>query len=865
MQIKIPAFSLVLLVGPSGSGKSTFAARHFLPTEVISSDHCRALVSDDENNLEATADAFDLLHHLAALRLKRRKLVVIDATNVQPESRRSLIKLARTYHCFAVAILFDLPEEVCRERNRNREDRDLPDHVIRKQRSQLGRSMKRLRKEGIRSISRLRTEEEVDAVTIVREKLWTDRREEQGPFDIIGDLHGCCTELESLLEKLGYEPTEVDHEGAYRGYPGSYRHPEGRRVIFVGDLVDRGPRNLDTLFLARNMVATGDAICVPGNHDVKFMRWLQGRKVTVTHGLEQTVAEVEALEESERTLARKEAIAFIDRLVSHYELDDGNLVVAHAGMKEEMQGRASGAVREFALYGETTGESDELGLPVRLDWAARYRGTAQVVYGHTPVPKAEWLNRTINIDTGAVFGGRLTALRYPELELVSVAAEKTYCEPARPFLPVEGEEERSLSRQQQEDRLLDADDLLGKLFVETAHAGRVTVRAENGAAALEVMSRFAVDPRWLIYLPPTMAPVGTGDHPDYLERPEQAFSYYRGRKVSRVICQEKHMGSRAIVLIGRSPESVRERFGVTTGESGVVTTRTGRHFFPDGGVTEEVLALMRASLDAHDFWNEFETDWILLDCELMPWSEKARLLLQNQYAAVGSAAEHGLDRAIELAESALASGLDTGDLTRDLRERRREAGLYRDAYRHYCWPVTSVHDLRVAPFHIMATEGRVHTDRDHTWHLETIDRLFENLAIAQRTERLIVEPEDPASCAEGVAWWEKMTASGGEGMVVKPIDFIPGEEGARLRTQPAVKVRGREYLRIIYGPEYTRPHNLERLRDRNLGRKRSLALREFALGIESLSRFVNKEPLRRVHEAVFALLALESEPVDPRL
>ncbi len=612
------------------------------------------------------------------------------------------------------------------------------------------------------------------------------------------------------------------------------------------------------------MVATGDALCVPGNHDVKFLRWMQGKKVTVKHGLEQTIVEVEALPESERDLAKREAITFIDRLISHFELDDGNLVVAHAGMKEEMQGRASGAVREFALYGETTGESDEIGLPVRLDWGARYRGDARVVYGHTPVPEAEWLNGTINIDTGCVFGGKLTALRYPELELLSVPAEETYCEPARPFLPAEGEE-RTLSTQQRQDRLLDADDLLGKLFVETAYAGRVTVRAENGAAALEVMSRFAVDPRWLIYLPPTMAPVGTGDHPDYLERPEQAFSYYRGQKVSRVICQEKHMGSRALFLIGRTPESIHERFGVTTGESGVVMSRTGRHFFPDDRVTEELLALMRESLDAKGFWDEFATDWVLLDCELMPWSEKARLLLQNQYAAVGSAAEHGLGRALELVKAATSSGLDLGELPADLGERHHEIGLYRDAYRQYCWPVTGVGDLRVAPFHIMSTEGTLHTDRDHVWHLETIDRLFEGLTIIQKTARLVVDVDDPASIDDGIAWWEEMTGAGGEGMVVKPIDFIPGKEDEHLRTQPAVKVRGREYLRIIYGPEYTRPHNLERLRDRHLGRKRSLALREFALGIESLTRFVNGEPLRRVHEAVFGLLALESEPVDPRL
>jgi protein phosphatase len=302
--------------------------------------------------------------------------------------------------------------------------------------SQLRRSLRGLGREGFRHVFVLESPEEIDAVTVERVPLWNDRRQEHGPFDIVGDVHGCCDELEAILYRLGYAPTWLETTDTLWGNR-AYSHAEGRKAIFVGDLVDRGPRILDTLRLVRNMVQCGSALCVPGNHDMKLMRKLRGKDVQITHGLANSLAEIDALPDAVREPFRKELAEFFDGLVSHYVLDDGKLVVAHAGMKAEMQGRGSGKVRDFALYGETTGETDEFGLPVRFNWAAEYRGSAMVVYGHTPVPEPDWLNRTVNIDTGCVFGGKLTALRYPEKEFVSIPAAKTYCEPARPFLPVE--------------------------------------------------------------------------------------------------------------------------------------------------------------------------------------------------------------------------------------------------------------------------------------------------------------------------------------------------------------------------------------------------------------------------------------------
>jgi protein phosphatase len=564
----------------------------------------------------------------------------------------------------------------------------------------------------------------------------------------------------------------------------------------------------------------------------------------------------------------KELAEFLDGLVSHYVLDDAKLVVAHAGMKAEMQGRGSGKVRDFALYGETTGETDEFGLPIRFNWAADYRGSAMVVYGHTPVPEPDWLNRTVNIDTGCVFGGKLTALRYPEKEFVSVPAARTYCEPARPFLP-EDQQAPKLTAQQAHDDVLDADDVLGKRIVSTRLRGNVTIREAHATAALEVMSRFAANPKWLIYLPPTMAPCETSSEPGLLEHPAEAFSYFRSQGAPQVICEEKHMGSRAVVIVCQDEQAARERFGVTEGDIGIVYTRTGRRFFNEAALEAQFLGRVRSALSAANFWSEFDTKWFCLDCELMPWSVKAQEPLKTQYAAVGAAGQAALPSVV--ASLAQAAGRLSGEdkikveqVMGDCQRQQEHVSKFVAGYRQYCWSVASLTDLKLAPFHLLASEGRVHTDKNHTWHMETLAKACrEDPELLLATSYKVVDVTDPERVTEGAGWWTDLTGRGGEGMVVKPLDFIV--RGKRGLAQPAVKCRGREYLRIIYGPDYTADENISRLRNRSLGHKRSLALGEFALGIEGLERYVRREPLRRVHECVFGVLALESEPVDPRL
>jgi protein phosphatase len=855
MQLKIHDYGLVVLIGPAGSGKTTFAARCFRPSEVLSSDHYRSVVGDEDRNATTTKDAFDVIETIAARRLRSRRLCVIDATNVSPDDRKRYVQLARDEHAPLSAIAFDLPERDCITQNAARGAEARPQHAVRRQWRSMQRWMKKLSAEGFRRRYRLRSPEDARTAEIVREPLSCDRRDLAGPFDVIGDVHGCREELEALLAELGYR---VERNDTADGPGYGVTPPAGRTAVFVGDLVDRGPDSAGALALVMDMAAAGHALAIPGNHDAKLARALAGREVECKHGLAQTLEQLEATPESFRTRAAQ----FLDGLASHYVLDGDRLVVAHAGMKERLQNRTSRQVRDFGLYGETTGETDDDGLPVRLDWAADYRGRAAVIYGHTPAPRAEWVNETICIDTGCAFGGRLTALRWPERKLVSVPANKTYAEPSRAFSTAL-QANAGRTRQQESDALLDIDDVTGPLRLHTRIAGPVSVRPENCAAALDTMARFAVDPRWLVYLPPTMAPCASTTAEDLLERPAEAFGYFRARGIRRVMCEEKHMGSRAVIVVGRTAAAAEARFGVESHAGGIVYTRTGRRFFDDNGIEQQVLDQIRAGLDAAGAWNGLDTEWAVIDTEIMPWSAKGGGLIRDHYEPAGAAARIGLREATAALRRAATGSTEIETLLHRFEQRTEMTARYEEAYRRYNWPTEGIDGLKVAPFHLLATEGAVHADKPHRWHMDVTQRMCAAGGILTVTEHREVNVDNESETADAARWWTERTESGAEGMVVKPEDFITRTE--RGVAAPALKCRGREYLRIIYGPEYTSPDQLERLRRRNTGRKMTLALREFALGIEALEQFVGRAPLRNVHRNVFAILALEAEPTDPRL
>lgn len=857
--IEIPQLCLVVLVGPSGSGKSTFAHRHFRDSEVLSSDVFRAMVADDPADQSATADAFAALLDVAERRLRRGLLTVIDATSVRPEDRSVLLDLAKAQDVFAVAVVLDLPLSELTERvdRRLAQNPSAPDRAVAtRQHKMLRERGKNLRKEGFRFVHTLVGAAAVDAASIVRTRLFNDRTDEHGPFDVIGDVHGCFAELCVLLGELGW----TLRSGPDGVVIGAQDHPDGRRVVFVGDLVDRGPQTPAVLRLVMDMVALGQAICVRGNHEEKLLRALRsrngrdrsGKPMSTGNGLAESLSQLEG----ETTEFVTQVTEFLDGLVSHLVFDGGRLVVSHAGLAERFHGRTSGRVRNLAMYGETTGETDRWGYPIRVDWARAYRGSARVVYGHTPVAQAAWRNNTLCLDTGCVFGGRLTALRYPESEIVDVGANAVHWAPEQPMGYGDSTADTLLRSE------LALADVTGKRVIRTRFGGSVTIREEHAAAALEIMSRFAVDPRWLRYLPPTMSPVGSRNR-DLLEDPRAAFAYYAELGVAEVICERKHMGSRGILVVTRDDGAARVAFDGVDG-AGALYTRTGRAFF-DAQVTEGLLRRARAA--ALPVLDESGWDWMILDAEVLPWNIKGDGLIRDHFAEVAATASDELECAESEIREAAARGLPVADMLDAVTRNTAEVAAFTAAYLDHVHVGADIDDVRVAVFEVLAAGSGSHAqtfgDRSHDWHLEVADRLVEaGPEVFAGTDRLVVDTGSAASCDAATDWWERITATGGEGMVVKPRANQVRDD--RDRPVPAgVKVRGPEYLRIIYGPGYL--SDLERLRARDLRHKRSMAQREYQLGREALARHVEGAPLWQVHECVFGVLALESEPVDSRL
>lgn len=600
MKITVPDVCLVVLVGASSAGKTTLAQEHFRPSEVVSSDQCRLLVADDENDQGATEPAFELLHYIVSKRLEGARLTVVDATSLLPEDRRPLLSLARAYHVPAVAVILDVAYEVAAERNAQRPDRNLPAPALRAQVDRASRcDTEMLAGEGFSPVFTLAAEE-ASELTLDRVRPPTDHTADHGPFDIVGDVHGCVDELVDLLAKLGYEvgPERV-----------SARHPEGRRAIFVGDLVDRGPDTPGVLRLVMGMVREGSALCAPGNHEARLVRALQGGEVTTGHGLSESLEQLAAASPE----LREEVIGFLEALPSHLVLDRGQLVVAHAGLPAHMHNRDSNAVRWFSLYGDTTGETDELGHQFRYPWARDYRSDATVVYGHTPVKVPEWVNNTICVDTACVFGGSLTALRHPEREIVSIPAAKVY------YQPVSGGEP----------------DAAQTTVLSTRLAGEIPVRSDLLGAAEEAARQGGLDRRWMVHVPSVVPPGPVTTRADLLEHPEDTFVAYAEAGVAEVICEYDHGGTQAVAVLCRDTDAAEQRFGrAETGPAGSAAEEAdperselpvGALYTREGLPVEEIIGAdpaelvdeLRTAVETAGLWDELATGWLALEVELL--------------------------------------------------------------------------------------------------------------------------------------------------------------------------------------------------------------------------------------------------------
>ena len=414
--LRIPPTALVVLIGPAASGKSTWAAHHFQATQIVSSDAIRAMIADDEADQEAARDAFRIFHRVISERLKRGLLTVADSTALLPHARAELLRCAMVYNRPVIAILFAMETDTQRLWNEQRR-RHVPAAVLGEHRQLLNQTLQVLCDEGFSQITILRSPEEIAALTLRVGSFYPEQ--DGGPFDIIGDVHGCYDELCALLTRLGYQQKGT-----------TWAHPERRIAVFVGDLSDRGPNNVGVWRLIINMAESGNALLVVGNHDNKLMRWLMGRPVRVGKGLLSTISELDMLPRIEQLAFRERLLTLLRATPSYLLLDNGRLVVTHAGIRDEMIGRLDRQIAAFCLYGDVAGFEKD-GMPIRRNWAHERPSSPErplIVYGHVVVDTPTFMNDTVDVDTGCCFGGALTALRYPEREFVSVPALHTYAE-----------------------------------------------------------------------------------------------------------------------------------------------------------------------------------------------------------------------------------------------------------------------------------------------------------------------------------------------------------------------------------------------------------------------------------------------------
>lgn len=863
MRIGLPHAGIVLLIGPSNSGKSTLLKQlieeeQILASEVVSSDDFRILVSNKEfidwrnrpqdeaaglmdEYQEISSEAFAMMDSVIEARCRLNKLVVVDATHLRSDDRKKYIALARKNNVPIQAIVFDMPERVLTDRDENRDNPRGKRRI--KQQFQIFRNEKRfIKKEGFASVYTLKDAEEVE---VFRNDNPMEIELDRG-IDIIGDVHGCYAELIELLEKLGYTENEK----------GIYEHPEGRKFVSVGDVMSRGPASLETMRFFLKHVQSGRAMMIDSNHGWKIARWLDGRQVVLSHGDERVEEEFLKYEEREGTdkanELKRQLKEFLLEAPSHYVFKKNGvptLVCAHAGIRDAFIGKQSEAVSDFCRYGDTEG-FDEKGKPVRNDWTVGHGNRLLIVWGHDPKPKPLLINNTINIDQGVVFGGELTAYRYPEREFTSVKAKRDYSGAADNPL-AEWEKNRWNPPN------------IGKFIngysVSTDSLGEVKIPQELVKPAIDAVSHYTIPIEQLVYIPPTMSPTPKPSGlPEYLEHPKEAIDYYRSNGIHTLIAEKKHMGSRGILFLFKDKVAAAKHTGIES--LGCIYTRTGKRFFENEAEAQMLLQLNEELTRIH-YFEEHQTDWVLLDAEIMPWNLKAKELISSQYAHVAENAV--LDRSLlkEKLSAALPGNSELQAWLDEYEEKLENAIDFQKVFQKYCWDIDSSKPIQIAPFHVLAHSNRTFFDKPHTWHMEMNRQLASQSDLFVETEFKVIT--DQASEDEVIRWWQEITEDGHEGIVIKPEFYIARNKGKLL--QPAIKVRGRRYLSIIYGMDYLEPKNLERLKNRNTGKKQKMALKEFALGLEGVTRYVNGETIERVHECSLGALAMESDPVDPRL
>ncbi|MBV7509419.1 polynucleotide kinase-phosphatase [Bacillus sp. sid0103] len=862
-KIQLPHAGIVLLVGPSNSGKTTLInqliqEQQVLTSEVVSSDQFRVLVSDVEfidwnrrPKYEADAlfneyqqiskEAFEAMDYIIAKRCRLNKLTFIDATHLRDYEREKYLQMAKKYHVPAIAIVLNLAETELLRRDL---ERDFPrgKNRIKQQYQHFKKTLRSIKKEGFRRCY-IFGEEELQVLNVNR--LGNPLLIDIGTgIDFIGDIHGCFEEFIEILSKLGY----IENEEGY------FIHPEGRKILSLGDVMSRGPRSIETMQFFQKHVTAGLAYMIDSNHGWKIARWLDGKNVKLAHGDENVKAEFDEYEikfgkeESERL---KEQIR--DLLLEakpHYIIQKNGVNVAvavHAGIKDHYIGKQSPRISDFCRYGDTDG-IDENGKPIRKDWSMAHKSSELILWGHDPRQQPLLVNNTLNIDQGVVFGGSLTAFCFPERKFVSVNAKEDYANVTDN--PLKEWESKRLAPP-------NIAKFLEGYSVLTEQYGEITIYADSTKSALDDLSHYTLPLQQIVYLPPTMSPTPKPSSLEgYLEHPLEAFKYYQANGVDTMVVEKKHMGSRGILFLFKNKEAAKEYIGRET--IGSIYTRNGRAFFKKN-LEEQILQVLHNDLSG--YFEKYNTDFVLMDAEILPWNLKAKELIMNQYAHVGEMALIDRRKLKDHLEKAAENGKEVASWLEESDEKIHNAQVFNEVYQKYCWETEGLAGIQIAPFHTLAHSNETFFDMPHTWHMEKNKEFSDLSDLFMETEYRVVTDEDSMKAA--IAWWEEMTEEGHEGFVVKPESFVARNKGKLL--QPAIKVRGRKYLHIIYGIDYLQSENLARLKQRNVGKKQRNALKEFSLGVEALKRFVGRESLERYHECVLGVLALESDPIDPRL
>lgn len=863
MQIQLPYAGIVLLIGPSNSGKSTLLNnlidKEVIQTsEVISSDDFRVLVSDqdfiewkDRPKDEAASlmdeyssiskEAFMMMDSVIEARCRLNKLTFVDATHLHSDDRKRYISLARKNNVPILALVINIPENELIIRDEKR-DKPRGKRRIKQQYQTFKREKGFVKREGYLSVYSIN---DTNNLEFIRRSNSIEKAIQHG-IDIIGDIHGCFDELITLLEKLGYQKDEN----------GLYIHPKRRKFVSIGDVMSRGPQSLKTMLFFYEHVQQQAAYMIDSNHGWKIARWLDGRDVTMSHGDEKVAEEFSIYEAEngfEKAQETKQALKeFLFQAPSHYVFTKNGvqtLICAHAGIKDEMIGKESERISDFCRFGDTDG-NDATGKPLRNDWTVNHKRSSLIVWGHDPKPRPLVINNTINIDQGVVFGGALTAFRYPEEEFVSVHANHDYSRDKNNPLK-EWEKNRfnppNLAK------------FINGFSVNTEELGEIKIQQDIVKPAIDTVSHFTIPIEQLIYIPPTMSPTPSPSSlNDYLEHPKEAIDYYRGQGIQTIVAEKKHMGSRGILFLFKDIESAKKHTSIES--LGVIYTRTGKRFF-DTEMEEQIVSKINKELHEKGYFDKHNTDYLLLDAEIMPWNIKAKELISSQYAHVAENAILDRTNLKEKIEGAVDHNEEIINWLDEYKEKLTNAHAFSEVFQKYCWEIEDINSIQIAPFHVLAHSNQTFFDQPHTWHM-WMNREFANQSkIFVGTEYKVIT--DEASEEEVIKWWQDMTSEGHEGIVIKPEYYIAKNKGKLI--QPAIKVRGRKYLKIIYGMDYLLPQNLVRLKTRNTGKKQKLALKEFALGVEGIHRYVQRESIERVHECVLGTLALESDPVDPRL